>query len=111
MHAASLTHPPRLHRRMLSRSAARLLHGALARPTTSVARVVLTAVDSTGEVPAPAVGRVQQVLRPPPGVDGADFARALKSLSAQHQPLVELPGVETSAQSGAAGVLLPTRVA
>ena len=76
---------------MLARSAARSVRSALARLAASVAPEVQLVTESAHEAQAAAPGRAQ-VLRAPPGVDDADFARALKALAAQHQPLIELPG-------------------
>ena len=76
---------------MLARSAARAVRSALARRAASLAPEVQLVTESAHEAQAAAPGRAQ-VLRAPPGVDDADFARALKALAAQHQPLIELPG-------------------
>jgi hypothetical protein len=75
---------------MLARHASRLVRVARARWAVAGAREAHAAADSS-EASAAAPGRAQ-VLRPPPGVDDVDFGRALKALSAQHQPLVDLPG-------------------
>ena len=89
---------------MLARSAARAVRSALARRAASVAPEVQLVTESAHEAHADAPGRAQ-VLRAPPGVDAADFARALNALATQHQPLIELPGAPF-VWSDAAGVLL-----
>ena len=101
---------------MLARSAARAVRSALARRAASVAPEVQLVTESAHEeAHADAPGRAQ-VLRAPPGVDAADFARALTALATQHQPLIELPGAPFG-RSHAAGALLladtrcPCRVA
>ena len=76
---------------MLVLRAARSVRSALARRAGSIAPEIQLVTESTHEAQATAPGRAQ-VLRAPPGVDDADFSRALKALSAQHQPLIELPG-------------------